>query len=201
MAPILSAPISHITSFLILHELTAIIPLVSLAATFHCTNWLPPYITEGAWVKQGIERFGRYFRRKGWLGDEGSKRDGTWRVGEGGVRIVLEVATAWAVTKALLPVRIAVSVWATPWFARAFVLRMTGWIGRLFGRGKAKGKTGSPAAGTGAVEAGAVPKVQNQGPLYRQNGGTSSSTTKTSNPTAPGVKNNGPLYKSQSKPA
>lgn len=35
-----------------------------------------------------------------------------------GTRIVLEVATAYAITKALLPIRIVGSVWATPWFAR-----------------------------------------------------------------------------------
>lgn len=35
-----------------------------------------------------------------------------------GTRVVLEVATAYAITKVLLPVRILGSVWATPWFAR-----------------------------------------------------------------------------------
>lgn len=45
---------------------------------------------------------------------EGKKK---WRVGEEGSRILIEVAMAYAVTKVLLPVRILVSVWATPWFA------------------------------------------------------------------------------------
>lgn len=81
---------THIASFLLLHELTAIVPLVGLAATFHYTGWLPPYISEGAWVKEGVEKFGRYFRRKGWLGEEGSWRGRGWGVGEGGVRVVVE---------------------------------------------------------------------------------------------------------------
>lgn len=31
-------------------------------------------------------------------------------------------ATAWAIVKALLPARLLVSVWATPWFARLVVV-------------------------------------------------------------------------------
>lgn len=156
-----SAPISHITSFLILHELTAIVPLLGLAGLFHYSNWLP-LGTNGdgkfsAWVSQGTERFGRYFGRKGWFGfsraDEGStgaaeeKRtmseeemeeriERKWHVGEQGSRILIEIATAYAVTKLLLPVRIVASVWATPWFAMAVLGR----AGRLFGRGNSARK-------------------------------------------------------------
>ena len=146
-------------------------------------------------MKEGIQRFGKYFRRKGWLGEEGSKREGSWRVGEGGVRVVVEVATAWALVKMLLPLRIVFSVWGTPWFARACVLPMTGWIGRLFGIGKGKRPVASGAGGTGAVEGGVVQKLKNEGPLYKgSNGG--------SKPDTSGVKNDGPLYKNakQSKP-
>jgi len=158
--PLATAPISHITSFLILHELTAIVPLVSLFSAFHYFNYLPPYISEGAWVKEGVEKFGGYFRRKGWLGDDGSRRDVSYRYGEGATRVLVEVGAAWAVTKALLPLRLILSVWATPWFARWFVLPLTGRIGRLFGRGKkaAAPPVKSDAAGTGATAAGAVTK-------------------------------------------
>lgn len=90
MLPLRNAPVSHITAFLILHELTAVIPLFGLAATFHYTEWLPPYISEGAWVSQGVEKFGNYFRRKGWLGDEDAGRYKWWGRGEGGVRVVTE---------------------------------------------------------------------------------------------------------------
>jgi hypothetical protein len=168
--PLLHAPVSHITSFLLLHELTAIIPLLTLAATFHYTNWLPPYISEGAWVKEGVEKFSRYFKRKGWFGvdsEVSESRDGVlltkegagesgqaWNFSEGGLRIVLEVATAWAITKALLPARLVLSVWATPWFARICVLPVTRWTGRIFGKG-----TAAPgAAATTAVEARTISK-------------------------------------------
>lgn len=88
--PLRNAPVSHITAFVILHELTAIVPLFGLAATFHYTQWLPPYISEGAWVSAGVEKFGNYFRRKGWLGEESGSRDKWWGRGEGSVRIVSE---------------------------------------------------------------------------------------------------------------
>lgn len=164
LSPLRRAPLTHVTAFLILHELTAIVPLVGLAATFHYADWLPPYISEGAWVKQGVERFGAYFRRKGWIsvdgvheaegevveGGEAGRRDklrrraGTaWGWGEGGVRVLVEVATAWAVTKALLPLRLVVSVWGTPWFARVVLGSVGRGFKRVFGRGgKAAGTVG-----------------------------------------------------------
>ncbi|KAF2871157.1 hypothetical protein BDV95DRAFT_494785 [Massariosphaeria phaeospora] len=165
-----SAPFTHITSFLILHELTAIVPLLGLAATFHYTQWLPPWFAEGAWILQGVDRFGKYFKKKGWIrGGEAEKaerevklrrrRDRIWNMGEGGSRLVVEFATAYAVTKMLLPLRIVLSVWGTPWFATRTVVPVTTWFKRHFGRGKKPGAGSGPAgAGTGAVGAGAVPK-------------------------------------------
>ncbi|KAH7054261.1 hypothetical protein B0J12DRAFT_449023 [Macrophomina phaseolina] len=161
LAPLRRAPLTHITAFLLLHEITAVVPLVGLAATFHYADWLPPYVSEGAWVKEGVERFGRYFRRKGWISDDGvhaaegevaaaegdgrrrdalRKKAGTaWGWGEGGVRVLVEVATAWAVVKALLPLRLAVSVWGTPWFARVVMGGVGRGLRRVFGGGKGKG--------------------------------------------------------------
>jgi hypothetical protein len=178
-----TAPISHITSFLILHELTAIVPLFSLAAYFHYTHWLPSWFAEGAFVLSGVERFGAYFRRKGWIrsgeaeeaerevaelqherdavkhqdlsGEEEAKKlrkvDKTWNLSEGGVRLVVEFATAYAITKALLVPRIMFSVWATPGFARWTVVPAV----RRF-KGLFRGKSGK--AGTEAV---VVPKSGN----------------------------------------
>src|SRR5947207_10518481 len=66
-AALRNAPVSHITSFLLLHEITAVTPLLAFVAYFHYTNWLPPYIADWKWVSDGVEKFGRYFRKKGWL--------------------------------------------------------------------------------------------------------------------------------------
>ncbi|KAF2801530.1 uncharacterized protein BDZ99DRAFT_455988 [Mytilinidion resinicola] len=155
--PLASAPASIVTAFLVLHELTAVVPLFALTTFFHYTNYLPSSVVDGEWVASGIEKFGRYFRRKGWIADsteereleiaaadharEGDGRDGGNRVGDEGegkgkgVRIVVEVATAYAITKALLPVRLVGSVWATPWFARVVVVPVVGFGRRVFGRG------------------------------------------------------------------
>lgn len=175
------APLSHITAFLLLHEITAIIPLFGLAGYFHYTHWLPPWFAEGAWVASGVERFGRYFKRKGWIrSDEAAeakleveahqqhaeaadaqklrKVDKAWNIGEGGVRLVVEFATAYAIVKMFLIPRIMFSVWATPWFARITVLPAIGKLRKLLGRGKAQSPKVA-GAGTGAVEGGAVPRA------------------------------------------
>lgn len=35
---------THVVSFLILHEITAVVPLVGLAGLFHWTGWVPDVI-------------------------------------------------------------------------------------------------------------------------------------------------------------
>lgn len=121
--PLLSSPVTHVTSFLLLHEITAVLPLFGLVGAFHYGGWMP-VVGNGAF-DEGIERFGRWLRKKGWVGDEeggdvGAGADGVQSERKGkGTQLVVEFATAYAITKALLPVRIVVSVWATPWFARS----------------------------------------------------------------------------------
>ena len=63
-------------------------------------------------------------------------------------------ATAYAVTKALLPLRLILSVWGTPWFARFTTVPVFGRVRRLFSRKK----TTSAAAGTGATGGGVLSK-------------------------------------------
>jgi hypothetical protein len=151
--------VSQVTAFLILHELTAIVPLFGLAALFHYSNWLPESFAEGQSVKEEVERFGPYARRKGWISeaeveearhqkDESGEVTGEevgGGAGGGSVRILVEFATAYAVTKALLPVRIIGSVWFTPWFARWSVLP----VGRVMGR--VLGRRDAPSAAKGGV--------------------------------------------------
>ncbi|KAJ4506185.1 hypothetical protein HRR78_008415 [Exophiala dermatitidis] len=121
------APVSHIAAFIILHELTAVIPLFGLAGAFHYWRWLPPYFAEGAWINAGVERFGRYFRKKGWISerDELDVEEKTKQAkagkfekqtiskwfnrGEDTTRWVVEFATAYAVVKVLLPLRLVIS--------------------------------------------------------------------------------------------
>jgi hypothetical protein len=138
-----------------------------LAGAFHYYQWLPPYLTEGAWVVTGVEKFGRYFRRKGWIGAgeeaEAKRRakDGEdltqvettkglkwWNRGEGGMRWVVEFATAYAVVKALLPLRIVISVWGAPWFARWTVIPVSKAFKKLFSTKASSSKKTSSAVGT-----------------------------------------------------
>ncbi|KAF9883958.1 hypothetical protein FE257_002640 [Aspergillus nanangensis] len=141
--PLLGAPATHITSFFILHELTAIVPLFGLVAAFHYGNWLPD-LTSSTAFEEGTRRFGRWLRKKGWIEEEvdmatitadGSTTESMPTEDEKkGVRLVLEFATAYAVTKAFLPVRIAASVWATPWFARVVLVPVGRGARALFGK-------------------------------------------------------------------
>ncbi|OAR02079.1 hypothetical protein LLEC1_06374 [Akanthomyces lecanii] len=136
-----NAPVSHVVSFLILHELTAIVPLVALFALFHYTTYVPlTYVTEhfGSYVEAGASRFEKYFRRKGWFGFEkgatgedgrpvregpGQPQDAVskWQTGDPKYKILVEVSLAYAITKALIPLRVIGSVWATPWFAGVLI--------------------------------------------------------------------------------
>jgi hypothetical protein len=147
--PLLSAPVSYVTAFLILHELTALVPLVGFASFFHYSNWLPESIlkNEEGVFNAAIEKWSRYFKRKGWLGDDVSDNQGAETAqanGEDGAvgtireleargdgwRWVVEIATAYVLVKILLPPRLVLSVWASPWFARVAVIPIT----RVFAR-------------------------------------------------------------------
>ena len=145
-------------------------PLIGLASLFHYSGWTPSFLAEGSYVAEGVKKFGRYFERKGWFGfstsanpqpnpndERGDGKVGIeeveqkWHVGEKGSRILIEVATAYAITKVLLPVRVIASVWATPWFARV-VLR--GGVGKVFGvSGKKITEKGSVVAESGIKNA------------------------------------------------
>lgn len=146
------APISHVTAFFVLHEITAIVPLFGLAGAFHYLHWLPPYFTEGAWVMDGVEKFGRYARKKGWISDkeeqsveeeiaqghaaeiEEGKTSDMFKRDQETTRWIVEFATAYAVVKALIPLRIVVSVWASPWFARWTIIPISTVVRKWFVR-------------------------------------------------------------------
>lgn len=92
-----------------------------------------------------VARFGRWLRKKGWVDDvdyggsvdssDGAGPGERIQGGEGKTaRLALEFASAYVITKALLPVRIAVSVWATPWFARIVLGPASKWARRLLRR-------------------------------------------------------------------
>ncbi|KAK6352546.1 hypothetical protein TWF730_009370 [Orbilia blumenaviensis] len=108
--PLLTHPKTHLTSFLILHELTAIIPLFALFSLFQLTSWNPSSLLPSKWF---TDEEGGYMRFKRYL----EKKDIAWVGG----RQVVDLAVAWALVKAVMPVRVLISVVAAPWFARTVV--------------------------------------------------------------------------------
>jgi hypothetical protein len=118
--------------------LTAIVPLVGLTAAFHYFRWLPSYFAEGQWMQESVKKLGRYARRKGWIGDEERREvelgvregrvQGNEENGEGMARWLIEGATAYAVVKVLVPVRLVLSAFWAPWFARRLVLPVGGGV-------------------------------------------------------------------------
>ncbi|KAJ5365867.1 hypothetical protein N7517_008753 [Penicillium concentricum] len=141
--PLLGAPVTHITSFLILHEITAILPLFGLVGAFHYGAWIPDLASQTGETNafdEGVARFGRWLKKKGWVDEAdvstvaGHETTGEKTMDRAGVRLVLEFATAYAITKALFPARLAASVWATPWFARSVFTPAANLARRFFRR-------------------------------------------------------------------
>ncbi|RPA86992.1 hypothetical protein BJ508DRAFT_357465 [Ascobolus immersus RN42] len=146
-AALRTAPVTHITSFLILHELTAIIPLFSLTYFLHVSGFGGTVL--GWFPEERVARMKGYLVKKrdrdgwGWLGDIEGEEGG--KGGKGGW--VVEILASYALVKAAIPARIAVSLWATPWFAGRVVGPVGGWVGRLRGRGGGGGIGGSGGSG------------------------------------------------------
>ncbi|KAK3493894.1 hypothetical protein B0T13DRAFT_321436 [Neurospora crassa] len=189
-----SSPSSFVVAFLILHEITAVVPGLGFFYLFHYCGgddddkeedhkdkdkegsygkrfeeWVMGWMMELGYSEvmvKKMEGFERWFKRKGYFGFEREKGDGKEEEGEekgkkngekkgegegegrkeqvlmmkkwqsGGdekYRVLVDAALAYAITKALLPVRIIASVQATPWFAGVL-----GRVRRVFGGGLRK---------------------------------------------------------------
>ncbi|KAF4586025.1 mitochondrial seryl-tRNA synthetase [Ophiocordyceps camponoti-floridani] len=130
-----TAPASHIAAFVVLHEVTAIVPLLALFALFHNTAIVPvDWVAArfASYTDEGVARLERYFRRERLFGFQPESLEEVHGPGhehmeqamqrrDDGDRsygILVDVALAYAVTKVLLPVRILASLLATPWLAR-----------------------------------------------------------------------------------
>lgn len=115
----ITAPVSHVTAFVVLHEITAIVPLVIIWYVLHQHHDLlmVSALDLPAWaIEKGTKvidkamtdwDFGNYS-----LNDK--------------VRFITEGAYAYVIVKALFPIRLAFSLLGMPFFARWFVLPITG---------------------------------------------------------------------------
>ncbi|KAJ1961548.1 hypothetical protein GGI12_003188 [Dipsacomyces acuminosporus] len=111
-------PASHLTAFAILHEVTAVVPLVGVYYVINYFDLKVPFPEDA--LKEG----NRYINKvRVYFG---------WSKLEDDSPILLHLATSYAIVKAAGPLRIAASVALTPWFARWIMVpfdRMSGRIG------------------------------------------------------------------------
>jgi hypothetical protein len=149
------APISVVVAFFVLHEITAVAPLVGLTWCFHYYRWLPESFSEHAIIDDSVNKMARWLRKKELIKErnEEEEKQGTeqgknrWsdksrKMVEGMVqgaedkqRLLVEVATAYAVVKVLLPFRIVLSAWAAPWSARWVLIPVSTYVVMPVGRG------------------------------------------------------------------
>lgn len=119
----IGAPFSHIIAFLLVHELTAILPLFSLWYLFHVFDYTPTALPD--WMFAAGEDFIRKMgERNGW----------TWITSaKDGSEILLQGVGAYAIVKATLPLRIMFSLWCMPWTAKHVVVPANRFLGRILG--------------------------------------------------------------------
>ncbi|KAJ3075626.1 hypothetical protein HDU98_003922 [Podochytrium sp. JEL0797] len=118
-----TAPASHLTAFLLLHELTALLPLPAIYYTLQSTNLHVPIPQDV--MQQAELKIDKVMTRYGWGRPDPN----------GGVektRMVMDMATSYAFVKVLMPVRLGVSMALTPWFARRAIVPMRDMFTKLF---------------------------------------------------------------------
>ncbi|KAI8149918.1 hypothetical protein BJV82DRAFT_662019 [Fennellomyces sp. T-0311] len=111
-------PASYLTSFAILHEITAIIPLPIVYYSLDYSDIRIP-VPEQA-VAEGNRIMSKVRTRYGY---EPLDPDS---------RVMVNLATSYAVVKAMLPLRIAASVALTPLMAERFIGPIGSLVTRLF---------------------------------------------------------------------
>ncbi|KAJ3149788.1 hypothetical protein HDU89_003545 [Geranomyces variabilis] len=110
-------PASHLVSFAILHELTAIIPLPVVYYFLVTSDMSIPFPEDV--LAEGNRRMSSLCKMIGLSGiEDGSK-------------VMLNMATAYAVVKVGMPLRIGLCLAATPWFARVAVVPVQTVFGKL----------------------------------------------------------------------
>lgn len=117
------APVSHVTAFLILHELTAIVPLIGVWYALHQYHdvFMSSTLDLPTWaLEKGTKVIDEVLKE--WDFANYSLTDK--------MKFISEGAYAYVIVKAMFPLRLAVSLLGMPFFAKWFVLPFT----RLFGK-------------------------------------------------------------------
>ncbi|KAK7202636.1 hypothetical protein BZA70DRAFT_285631 [Myxozyma melibiosi] len=101
---LLTEPGSFVFCFLILHELSAVLPLFALFWLFQYLDWAPPLPDN--LIEKGTEFFSKAVEPE------------KIPAGAAGAKYLAQGATAYILVKFLLPVRIPLCLLATPWLVR-----------------------------------------------------------------------------------
>ncbi|KAJ2513038.1 hypothetical protein H4217_006555 [Coemansia sp. RSA 1939] len=111
-------PASHITAFAVLHEITAVAPLGGV-------YWVLSYLELRIPVPESVLHEGnRYINRL--------RSYGGWTTPLApDSPVLLDLATSYAVVKAAAPLRLALSLALTPWFANRAVVPLARALGSL----------------------------------------------------------------------
>jgi hypothetical protein len=116
-----SQPTSYFISFFILHEITAIVPIPLFYLTFQYLDVTLPFLsdtTNPTRVLKILQYFGIH------SGEESINTESIETA-----KMILYATAAYGVVKLLLPVRVALSVYWTPWMAK-WVVGPVGRVGK-----------------------------------------------------------------------
>lgn len=105
----LDAPVTHVTSFIILHELTAIIPLIGIWWVFHNYHDMIP---NWDFTSYGIDQVTRIIDKslKSWDFQDYSINEKA--------NFIMEGAYSYIIVKTLAPIRIMISLSMMPFFSK-----------------------------------------------------------------------------------
>lgn len=111
----INAPISHVTSFLLLHELTAIVPLIGIWYVFHKFQWAIPMDLPSWAIEKGTKIIDLSMAKFDF-------RDFSFQEK---AKFIMEGAYAYVIVKGLFPFRLMFSLTFMPAFAKYFVIPFT----------------------------------------------------------------------------
>lgn len=132
----ITAPVSHVTAFVILHEITAVVPLIGIwyvLHQYHDTLMVSALDLPSWAMEKGTKIIDKAIQDYDF---------GNYSITEK-IQFIKEGAYAYVIVKSLFPVRLGISILGMPWFAKWFVLPFT----RMFSRKK-------PAKPAAAVDIG-----------------------------------------------
>ncbi|KAI5951846.1 hypothetical protein KGF54_004921 [Candida jiufengensis] len=131
-----NAPFSSLVAFIILHEITAIVPLIGIWYYIHQhPGFIPLDLPQWA-ISKGAKVMDSMMGKFDWNLNTADK-----------FSVIVEGAYAFTIVKFLLPIRVVISLYFMPWFARWFILPITNIFSNMKEIRKAKKEQGKITSG------------------------------------------------------